>query len=144
EYSDELEQGDFLVRNIVRVDPERRAIVVADLLEVGQTVRFQLRDADAASSDLTDVLRRWRARHPLGEVSGALVFSCNGRGERFFTSGDHDALTVSKELDGAGVVGYFAAGEIGPVGGQNYLHGFSAAVVAFGELFGAASSGPPA
>jgi small ligand-binding sensory domain FIST len=132
EYSDELEQGDFLVRSIVRVDAERRALVVADTLEVGQTVQFQLRDASAATEDLSSVLRRWRLREELDEVSGALVFSCNGRGERFFASGDHDALAVRDGLGGAEVAGYFAAGEIGPVAGRNYLHGFSAAVVAFG------------
>jgi small ligand-binding sensory domain FIST len=132
EYSDELEHGDFLVRNIVRVDPERRALVVADLLEIGQTVRFQLRDADAASTDLVDGLKRWRDRQEVEDVGGALVFSCNGRGERFFATGDHDAVTVRDGLGGVEVAGYFAAGEIGPVAGRNYLHGFSAAVVAFG------------
>ena len=136
EYADELEQGDFLVRNIVRVDRDRRAVVVADLLEVGQTVQFQLRDAMAASEDLTDVLRRWRLRHEITDVSGALVFSCNARGERFFTSGDHDAIAVRDGLGGVEVAGYFAAGEIGPVAGRNYLHGFSASVVAFGAKAG--------
>jgi small ligand-binding sensory domain FIST len=134
EYSDDLEQGDFLVREIVRVDADRQALVVADSLEVGQTVRFQIRDASAASADLSDELRRWSSRHELDDVRGALVFSCNGRGERFFSSADHDAVVVR---DGLGaeteVAGYFAAGEIGPVGGRNYLHGFSAAIVAFGD-----------
>ncbi|HVQ17854.1 MAG TPA: FIST N-terminal domain-containing protein [Actinomycetes bacterium] len=132
EYSDELEQGDFLVRNIIRVDPERHAIVVNDLVEVGQTMRFQLRDAGAASVDLVDGLQRWQKRRELADVKGALLFSCNGRGERFFTTGDHDAVVVRDGLGGAAVAGYFAAGEIGPVAGRNYLHGFSAAVVAFG------------
>jgi small ligand-binding sensory domain FIST len=132
EYADELEHGDFLVRNIVRVDPERRALVVADLLEVGQTVRFQLRDASAASHDLSAMLGRFRTRQELHDVSGALLFSCIGRGERFFATGDHDAVVVRDGLGGVDVAGYFAAGEIGPVAGRNYLHGFSAAIVAFG------------
>lgn len=133
EYSDELEQGDFLVRTIVRVDTDRHALVVADQLAVGQTVQFQLRDAVAASEDLDRMLDRWRLREELGRVSGALVFSCNGRGERFFTSADHDALAVRDGLGGVEVAGYFAPGEIGPVAGRNHLHGFSAAVVAFGD-----------
>ena len=61
EYRDEMGQGDFLVRNVIRVDAERRAIVVADVFEVGQTVQFQLRDAAAATSDLNDVIARWRS-----------------------------------------------------------------------------------
>ncbi len=132
EYSDEMGQGDFLVRNVIRVDAERRAIVVADVFEVGQTVQFQLRDAAAATSDLNEVIARWRSAREVSDASGALLFSCNGRGERFFPSADHDPLAVSDGLGGAEVAGYFAAGEIGPIAGRNYLHGFAASVVAFG------------
>ena len=132
EYSDEFTQGDFLVRNLIRVDPERRALVVADILTVGQTVQFQLRDAEAASDDLTQVLHRHRERAGLAEVAGALVFSCNGRGQGFFSDADHDAVKVRDELGVPDVTGYFATGEIGPVAGRNFLHGFSAAIVAFG------------
>lgn len=140
EYSDELELGDFLVRDIVRVDPERHAIVVADSLAVGQTVRFQLRDPMAASEDLRQVLTRWREAAEYSGTRGALVFSCNGRGERFFASPDHDAVSVQHELGAAEVAGYCASGEIGPVGGHNYLHAFSAAIVAFGTPTGATAA----
>lgn len=132
EYRDEMAQGDFIVRNLVRIDKDRRTLVVADLFEVGQTVQFQLRDAAAATTDLSDVITRWRARQEIVHPSGALLFSCNGRGERFFSTSDHDVAVVSDGLDGVDVAGYFAAGEIGPIGGRNYLHGFSASVVAFG------------
>lgn len=132
EYSDDLLQGDFLVRNLIRVDRDRQALVVADLFEVGQTVQFQLRDADSASADLVDVTRRWRSTTAADHSAGALLFSCNGRGERFFATSDHDPVAVRDGLGGAEVAGYFASGEIGPVGGRNYLHGFAASVVAFG------------
>ena len=126
EYADEHQQGDFLIRALVRVDSERGALVIADDVAVGQTVSFQLRDAAAASADLQRTLARWeRRRHPR-RPAGALLFSCNGRGERFFATSDHDALTVRDQLGGAEVAGYFAAGEIGPVAGRNHLHGFSA------------------
>jgi small ligand-binding sensory domain FIST len=117
---------------LVRVDSERRALVIADDIQVGQTVSFQLRDAEAASDDLQRMLARWGKSTDTGRPAGALLFSCNGRGERFFTTSDHDALTVRDELGGAEVAGYFAAGEIGPVAGRNHLHRFSAAVVVFG------------
>ena len=130
EYLDSHEQGDYLIRTIVRVDVDRSAIVVADDVELGQTVSFQLRDPDAASDDLRRVLAEWGA---VGQTraAGALLFSCNGRGESFFSSSDHDAVMVRDELGGAEVAGYFAAGEIGPVSGRNHLHGFSASLVVF-------------
>jgi small ligand-binding sensory domain FIST len=132
EYADEHQQGDFLIRGLVRVDSERGALVIADDVAVGQTVSFQLRDAAAASADLQRTLSRWSGEATSRRPAGALLFSCNGRGERFFASSDHDALAVRDGLGGAEVAGYFAAGEIGPVAGRNHLHGFSASVVVFG------------
>ena len=132
EYADEHQQGDFLIRNLVRVDVDRGALVVADDVEVGQTVSFQLRDPAAASADLRRALGEVGVRRPpAGRAAGALLFSCNGRGEDFFSTSDHDALAVRDELGGAEVAGYFAAGEIGPVAGRNHLHGFSASLVVF-------------
>ncbi|MCZ3386196.1 MAG: FIST C-terminal domain-containing protein [Actinomycetia bacterium] len=131
EYADQHEQGDFLIRSLVRIDAERRALVVADDVQVGQTVSFQLRDAEAASADLHRTLAALDSSSAPGHPAGALLFSCNGRGERFFATSDHDALTVRDQLGGAEVAGYFAAGEIGPVAGRNHVHGFAASVVVF-------------
>lgn len=133
EYLDTHDQGDYLIRSIVRVDVDREAIVVADDVGVGQTVSFQLRDPAAAGDDLRRVLTEWGGSVGRSGAAGALLFSCNGRGEAFFTSSDHDAVMVRDELGGAEVAGYFAAGEIGPVSGRNYLHGFSASLVVFDD-----------
>ena len=132
EYADQHEQGDFLVRNLVRVDVDRQAVVVADDVRLGQTVSFQLRDPAAASDDLNHALAGWGEGTPRGRAAGALLFSCNGRGEEFFSTSDHDPTAVRSALGGAEVAGYFAAGEIGPVAGQNHLHGYSASMVVFG------------
>jgi small ligand-binding sensory domain FIST len=132
EYVDEHGAGDFLVRAVVGVDPDRSALVVGDVVEVGRTVRFQVRDADAADADLTSVLAQFRASRALDPVEGALLFSCNGRGADLFASADHDVAAVSAGLAAPGVAGFFAAGEIGPVGGRNQLHGLTASILAFG------------
>jgi small ligand-binding sensory domain FIST len=67
-----------------------------------------------------------------GAVDGALLFSCNGRGAALFASADHDVQALQRVLGAPGIAGFFAAGEIGPVGGRNHLHGFTASVLAFG------------
>jgi small ligand-binding sensory domain FIST len=64
-------------------------------------------------------------------AAGALLFSCNGRGRGLFGHSDHDAETVAEELAGAPAAGFFAAGEIGPVGGESFLHGFTATIAVF-------------
>jgi len=130
EYADEHGQGDFLIRGVVGADRATGAIVIGDVVEIGRTVRFQLRDADAARADLDEVLTKFRARP--GDLRGALLFSCNGRGADVFGSADHDVKAVQAGLGIPGVAGFFAAGEIGPVGGRNYLHGFTATILAFG------------
>jgi small ligand-binding sensory domain FIST len=133
EYVEEHERGDFLIRGVLGADRETGGIVVGDLVDVGRTVRFQVRDADAADEDLRMLLERFREQSGLDTVEGALLFSCNGRGAHLFSTADHDVLAVRRGLATAGVAGFFAAGEIGPVGGRNHLHGFTASVLAFGS-----------
>ena len=130
------EEHDFLVRAILGTEPESGGIVVGDLVEVGSTVRLQIRDADAADADLRSLLLRFRNETHDAPVGGALLFSCNGRGAAMFgpTHGgaDHDERLVRAELAAQGVAGFFAGGEIGPVAGRNHLHGFTASILTFG------------
>lgn len=133
EYAEGQGQGDYLVRGIVGSDEERGGIAVGDVVEVGRTVRFQVRDADAASADLASMLMLFRAAGELDPVEGALLFSCNGRGRAMFGDASHDVRMVAAELQARSVAGFMAAGEIGPVGGRNHLHGFSASMLLVGD-----------
>ena len=132
EYTDE---HDFLVRAILGGERETGGLVVGELVEVGSTVRLQVRDADAADADLRALLAAYRRDTRDAPAGGALLFSCNGRGGSLFGAShggaDHDPALVQAELAALGVAGFFAAGELGPVGGRNHLHGFTASVLAF-------------
>ncbi|MGH3823547.1 MAG: FIST signal transduction protein [Pseudonocardiaceae bacterium] len=130
EYAEEHERGDFLIRGVMGADRQQGAIGIGDIVEVGRTVRFHVRDASTADEDLAELFTRFRVDAP--PVGGALLFSCNGRGRTMFPSADHDVLAVRAGLDTTGVAGFFAAGEIGPVGGRNHLHGFTASILVFG------------
>jgi small ligand-binding sensory domain FIST len=125
--------GDFLARQIMGLQAKENAIAVADLLRRGQTVQFLVQDADSASDDLTTLMDK-QGGGPLQQVdgAGALLFSCNGRGSRMFDKPDHDISCVRLGLDAdVPVAGFFAMGEIGPVSGRNFLHGFTASVAVF-------------
>jgi small ligand-binding sensory domain FIST len=130
EYIEEHEHGDFLVRGILGVDRTTGGIAIGDVVPVGRTVRFHVRDAASADDDLRAMVVA--LRREFAAVEGVLLVSCNGRGTNLFTSADHDVLAMRQGLSTSGVGGFFAAGEIGPVGGRNHLHGFSAAVLVFG------------
>lgn len=129
EYAERHERGDFLIRGVLGIDPDREGVAIGDVLEVGRTVRFQVRDAATADEDLYDLLDAHREE--LGRIDGALLFSCNGRGSAMFGTADHDAVALRDTLGPIGVAGFFAAGEVGPVGGQNHVHGFTASVLVF-------------
>ncbi|MGH2857942.1 MAG: FIST signal transduction protein [Solirubrobacteraceae bacterium] len=127
----EYEQGDFLVRGVLGADPDTGAVAVGAPVTPGQVVRLHARDARSADEDLRRELRLRAAALGGGVPAGALVFSCNGRGRAMFGVPDHDAALVARELGGAPAAGLFAAGEIGPVGGRSFLHGFTATLAVF-------------
>ena len=119
----------FLVRNVIGAD-EAGGIAITDVVRVGQTVQFHVRDAETADEDLHALLQRDVGAHER-RPAGALVFSCNGRGSRLFEEPNHDARAVRSEAGPIPVAGLFAMGELGPVGGQNFIHGFTASVALF-------------
>jgi small ligand-binding sensory domain FIST len=127
----EYEQGDFLVRGVLGADPDSGAVAVGAQVREGQVVRLHARDARSADDDLRRALGVRVSALAGRPPAGALVFSCNGRGRSMFGVRDHDASVIADELGGAPTAGFFAAGEIGPVGGRSFLHGFTATVAVF-------------
>ena len=128
---DRYETGDFLVRAVLGVEPESGAVTIGDVVPVGATIQFQVRDAASADADLAARLGG------VGPASGALLFSCTGRGAGLFGGPDHDVRALEAELGAEeAVAGAFCAGEVGPVGRRSYLHGFTAAVAVFGARAG--------
>jgi small ligand-binding sensory domain FIST len=127
----DYEQGDFLVRGVLGADAESGSLVVGAQVAPGQVVRLHARDALSADEDLVQALKLRVAALAGEPPAGALVFSCNGRGTAMFGVTDHDAEAIQRELGGAPAAGFFAAGEIGPVGGRSFLHGFTATLAVF-------------
>ena len=133
EYQAEPRQGDFLVRGIAGADPGSGVIAVGEEVEVGQTVQFHVRDARSADEDLRPTLEREAAALGGRRAAGALLFTCTGRGSRLFAEPDHDAGLLAKMLGEIPVAGFFCNGELGPVGGLNFLHTFTASIALFPE-----------
>jgi small ligand-binding sensory domain FIST len=126
----EYGRGDFLARPIIGADQDAGTVVIGERVGIGQTVRIHVRDAASADADLREALAaQSEALSPEG-AAGALLFTCNGRGSHMFSLPDHDALAIEDTL-GVPAAGFFCAGEIGPVGGRNFLHGFTATMAVF-------------
>lgn len=125
EYRDRFETGDFLIRAVMGADTDTGAVAIGDHPEIGQTMQFQVRDAASADADLRATLEDQG-----GPATGALLFTCNGRGRRLFGTPDHDVAAVTEHLTDQ-VAGAFCAGEIGPIGTRSFLHGFTASLAVF-------------
>lgn len=122
---DMIGRGDFLVRGVVGIDRKSGAIAIGDFVENGETVQFHLRDAVTAEEDLELML----TPHSLfGTPNGALLFSCNGRGTKLYDHPNGDVSALNAFFKGMPVAGFFCAGEIGPIGGRNFLHGHTASL----------------
>lgn len=149
EYKEHFGRGDFVIRQVVGADEDSGSIAVGDVVRAGRTVRFHVRDAVSAGEDLALLLDGQKIHGP---PAGALVITCNGRGSKLFGRADHDAEMFQRAFDRAPggeerakvgdaidpgeqpsvpMAGFFAAGEIGPVGGESFLHGHTACYAVF-------------
>ena len=126
EYLEDYKRGDFLIRNILGADREAGVVAIGAPLRVGQTLQYQLRDRDSADEDLRELCHA--AEEEGARPFASLLFSCNGRGRGLFHIPDHDALVLAEILDPHPSAGFFCNGEIGPVGAQNHLHGYTASI----------------
>ena len=131
EYLDEFHRGDFLIRNLIGVDPSTGTLAVGATPRVGQTMQFQRRDAKAGTEDIEALLQRATKQIGKRPLYGACLCSCNGRGHRMFGKPHHDAGHVQRAFGPIGVAGFFCNGELGPVGEKNFVHGYTASLALF-------------
>ena len=125
ELNDDPVQGDFLVRNVVGMDKSTGGLAIGEILKEGQLVQFHLRDADTSSGDLQSVLSRYADENRENDIPGALLFSCLGRGEYLYGKPNHDTDLFRDKLGNVPLGGFFCNGEIGPVSGTTFLHGYT-------------------
>lgn len=121
-----LQQGDFLIRDILGVDPAGGAIAIGDYVRPGQRLQFHLRDAEASAEDLEFLLERYQKEQQFQpDAVGALMFACLGRGAGLYGKPNFDSQLFQRYLNNIPLGGFFCGGEIGPVGGSTFLHGYT-------------------
>ena len=125
DFLDEPQQGDFLIRNVMGMDDQTGNLAIGEMLREGQLVQFHLRDAETSAEDLTAVLERYAGENRENQVHGALLFSCLGRGQYLYGRPNHDTDVFRDKLGSVPLGGFFCNGEIGPVSGTTFLHGYT-------------------
>ncbi len=137
EYKQRFGRGDFLIRPVVGVDQQHQAIAIGDpQVRVGQTIQFHLRDRRTAEDDLRLLLELQKLRGP---AAGAMLVSCPARGQGLFHHAHSDARLVADALEDPPLAGFFADGQFGPTGSDNFLHAHTLALAVFRHV----SSEPP-
>jgi small ligand-binding sensory domain FIST len=126
-------RDDFLMRNILGIDPDSGALAVDAQIQQYQVVQFHMRDQETSEAQLIEQLREFARRDPVAQVRGALLFSCFGRGERLFGTPNHDSDLLTRHLGAVPLSGCFSNGEIGPLGDRSCLHGYTSVFALFCE-----------
>lgn len=126
--------GDFLIRNIVGVDPNDGSMAVSEKVKTGQSMQFQLRDAGTSRQELRRMLLSQTKSQSGALSSGALLFNCMGRGKSLYGSAHQDLKTIQTVKGKLPIGGFFCSGEIGPIGATNLLHGYTASLALFRPL----------
>jgi small ligand-binding sensory domain FIST len=124
EFREVHKPGDFLIRNIVQIDPSDGALIISEIVRDEQTIQFHVRDAASSAEDLRLLLKKYRDLHKEG-ANGALLFSCLGRGQHLYEMPNHDSDCFKQYMGTVPLGGFFCNGEIGPVGGTTFLHGYT-------------------
>jgi len=118
-------RGDYVIRNLLGADRDRGVLAVGDRLNEKEKVRLHVRDAETAREDLELMLTPQVVDT---RAHAALLFACNGRGRGLYGAPDGDIVPLQAALGDVPAAGMFCAGEIGPVGGRNFLHGHTASI----------------
>ena len=127
---EQLRHGDFLIRGVQGVSRQSGALALNGAVHNGQYIQFHVRDAAASAHDLHEMLDRSRRLHP-EPVAGALMFNCLGRGKLFYGQEDHDTQVFNELIGDAPMGGFFCSGELGPIHGKTFLHGYTAVFALF-------------
>jgi len=126
-------EGEFLIRNVLGADEDDGTLAVGELVQEGQVVQFFVRDAQAADEDLRMMLEEYIGNLEGDVPASALLFSCLGRGQYLYGSPDHDTTMFTDMVADIPIAGFFSNGEIGPIGDQTFLHGYSASFALFSQ-----------
>jgi small ligand-binding sensory domain FIST len=103
--------GDYLVRNLMGIDPNKGWIAIGDQIESGDGIMFTKRDRATANADLVQMLQRLkkRVKRP---IQGGLYFSCLSRGHNLFGDAGAEMAIVREVMGDIPLAGFFANGEI--------------------------------
>ena len=119
--------GDYLVRNILGVDPQNHLVAVGEYVEPGDEILFCRRDQSSAEEDMRRMLAAIKQQLN-ASIRGGVYYSCLGRGQNMFGASNRELGLIHEVLGDFPLVGFFANGEIS----HNRLYGYTGVLTLFG------------
>ncbi len=104
--------GDYMVRNLIGIDPERKMIAIGDIARESSAIVFCRRDGNTAREDMLKMLNSLKKRSEGKVIAGGVYHSCLGRGRHQFGDDSAELKLISHVLGDFPLVGFFANGEI--------------------------------
>ena len=118
--------GDYLVRNLIGLDPANGLVAIAEDIAVGDRIMFVRRDAESAAKDVTRMLEELKSRSS-APPKGALYYSCVARGPNLFPDESFELQAIRDEFGDIPLVGFFGNGEIS----NNRIYGYTGVLTLF-------------
>ena len=118
--------GDYLVRNLIGIDPGEKLLAIGDNLEDDVPIMFCRRDGDTARDDMLRMLNDLKKRAG-GKIKGGVYYTCLGRGRNQFGDDSEELKMIREQLGDFPLVGFFANGEIS----HNRLYGYTGVLTLF-------------
>jgi small ligand-binding sensory domain FIST len=118
--------GDYLVRNLIGIDPGEKLLAIGDNLEADVPIMFCRRDGDTARDDMLRMLTDLKKRAK-GDIKGGVYYTCVGRGRNQFGDDSQELKMIHEQLGDFPLVGFFANGEIS----HNRLYGYTGVLTLF-------------
>ena len=124
---EDVDTGDYTVRNLVGIDIQKKLLAVGDLFEDGDTVLFCRRDNQTAENDLIRMLTQLKQRAGDQTPRGALYYTCLGRGQYMFGRKSRELEIIRQHLGDVPLIGFYANGEVS----RNRLYGYTGVLTLF-------------
>ena len=127
------QRGDFLVRNLVGYDKESGAIAVSESVSEGQLIQFHLRNSSSADKEIQEIVLDLHKRTREQPPAFGMYFNCLGRGKGLYGEANHDIQIIKQRFPDLPVIGFFGNAEFAPIGGRNFAHAYTGALVLCSE-----------
>ncbi|MEM7007505.1 MAG: FIST N-terminal domain-containing protein [Thermodesulfobacteriota bacterium] len=130
----DIQGSEYLVRNLIGVDPKSGYVAVPQNVKDGQVVGFTLRNPEMAREDLKQMLDRITLNHNSeSPYRFGLYFNCCARGSSLYGHHGIDTAYISSALGNIPIIGFFGNSEFAPIQSQNHLFTYTGVLVLFSD-----------